>query len=324
MARIRRFGMSKSRIINHLSLIIAAVCFGTIPVFTFYLSLLGVPSLQQSLFRALFTVLYLFIALGATYSYRKVMIKRKHLNHFIIYGLISIALSIIVYITAIAIGTPVIVAVSLTYLYPAITLILSRIFLKEQFTPVRLVAVPLSIAGAIIVSLPLTPELAPVPLAGILLALSNGVFAACYVVLGRKWGGHEGYRPFVTTFWGYFFAMLWMGPIILVLSFFITDPRIIGFQLFLPPLAWLLILGFALIGTAIPYTLTNIGVEEIDASAASIILLLDPISAVIFGIIFMAQPVVFWQAIGAGLILLATILIALEPKLLRRKNLESA
>ena len=105
--------MSKSRILNHLSLIIAAVCFGTIPVFTFYLSLMGVPSLQQSLFRAIFTVLYLLIAMGVAYSYRTVMIKREHLSHFIIYGLIGIALSIIVYITAIAIGTPVIVAVSI-------------------------------------------------------------------------------------------------------------------------------------------------------------------------------------------------------------------
>ncbi|MFX1492498.1 MAG: DMT family transporter, partial [Promethearchaeota archaeon] len=257
--------MSKSRILNHLSLIIAAVCFGTIPVFTFYLSLMGVPSLQQSLFRAIFTVLYLFIALGIAYSYRTVMIKREHLSHFIIYGLIGIALSIIVYITAIAIGTPVIVAVSLTYLYPAITLILSRIFLKEQFTKIRLVAVPLSIAGAVIVSLPLTPYLAPIPLAGVILAISNAIFAACYVVLGRKWGGHEGYRPIVTTFWGYFFAMLWIGPVIIILSFFITDPRIIGFQLILHPVVWLLLLGFALIGTAIPYTLTNIGVEQIDA-----------------------------------------------------------
>lgn len=315
--------MSKSRILNHLSLIIAAVCFGTIPVFTFYLSLMGVPSLQQSLFRAIFTVLYLFIALGIAYSYRTVMIKREHLSHFIIYGLIGIALSIIVYITAIAIGTPVIVAVSLTYLYPAITLILSRIFLKEQFTKIRLVAVPLSIAGAVIVSLPLTPYLAPIPLAGVILAISNAIFAACYVVLGRKWGGHEGYRPIVTTFWGYFFAMLWIGPVIIILSFFITDPRIIGFQPILHPVVWLLLLGFALIGTAIPYTLTNIGVEQIDASAASIILLLDPISAVIFGIFFMAQPVVFWQAIGAGLILLATILIALEPRLQRRNKLEN-
>lgn len=316
--------MTKHRSLQYLSLIIAAVCFGSIPVFSFYLSLLGVSSLQQGLFRAIFTVLFLFIGLGVVFRFRNIMFKREHLSQFIIYGLIGIALGIIAYITAIAIGTPVVVAVSLTYLYPAITLLLGRVFLQEPLTPTRLIAVPLSIAGAVIVSLPLTPDLAPIPIAGIVLAICNAIFAACYMVLGRKWGGHEGYRPTITTFWGYFFAMLWLGPIIFIIGLFINDLRIVGIQLILPPQAWLLLLGFALIATTIPYTLTNVGVEHLDASAASIILLLDPISAVLFGFIFMSQPIAFWQFIGAALILFATILIAIEPRLERRRKPETS
>ncbi|MFX0168187.1 MAG: DMT family transporter [Candidatus Hodarchaeota archaeon] len=312
--------MAKSAVPAYLSLIIAAVGFGSIPVFSFYLSLLGVSSLQQALFRAIFTVIFLFLGLGIAFSFRDIQFQRKHTPHFILYGLIGIALSIIAYISAIAIGTPVVVAVSLTYLYPALTLILSRIFLKELFTLPRLIAVPLSIVGAIIVSLPLTPELEPVPVVGIILSFLNGVFAACYMVLGRKWGGHEGYAPTVTTFWGYFFAMLWMAPLFLIISVLVPDPRIVGFQLVLPPVTWLLLVGFALFATAIPYTLTNVGVERIDASAASILLLLDPVSAVVFGFLFLSQGLAFWQAIGASLILFATVLIAIEPRLQRQKQ----
>ncbi len=87
-----------------------------------------------------------------------------------------------------------------------------------------------------------------------------------------------------------------------------------GFQVFLPPQAWLLLLAFALFGTAVPYLLTNVGIKNIDASAAAIILLLDPICAVIFGIIFLGQPLLLWQAIGAILILIASVLIALESR----------
>lgn len=310
--------MAKSSLVAYVSLIIAAVGFGSIPVFSFYLTLLGVSSLQQALFRAIFTVIFLFIGLGFVFSLRNIRFRREHTTHFALYGLIGIALSIFAYISAIAIGTPVIVAVSLTYLYPAMTLVLGRIFLKEAFTIPRLIAVPLSIMGAIIVSLPLTPELTPIPIMGIVLSFLNGVFAACYMVLGRKWGGYEKYAPTVTTFWGYFFAMLWMGPLFLVVSFFVPDPRIVGFQLFLDPLAWLLLLAFALFGTAIPYTLTNVGVEQLDASAASILLLLDPISAVIFGFLFLGQGLALWQTIGAALILFATVLIALEPRFIKR------
>jgi DME family drug/metabolite transporter len=303
-----------TRVQSYLSLIVAAICFGTIPVFSYYLSILGVPSLQQSLFRAIFTVLFLFIIIGIVYGFRNQRIHREHLPLFILYGLLGIGASIIAYITAIAIGTPVIIAVSLTYLYPSFTLILARLFLKEQLTRLRLVAVPLSIAGAIVISLPLNPEVVPVPLLGIILSISNGVFAACYVVLGRKWGGHEGYPELTTTFWGYLFGALWMGPLILGITLIISDPRIVGFQIFLSPIAWLFLLGFALIGTTIPYTLTNVGVKNVDASAASIILLLDPISAVILGYLFMNQQVALWQFIGAALILLATVIIAIESK----------
>jgi len=316
--------MAKSPLVAYLSLIIAAVGFGSIPVFSFYLSLLGVSSLQQALFRAIFTVIFLFIGLGFAFSFRNIWFRREHTAHFALYGLIGIALSIFAYITAIAIGTPVVVAVSLTYLYPAMTLILSRIFLKESFTIPRLVAVPLSIVGAVIVSLPLTPELAPIPLLGIVFSFFNGVFAACYMVLGRKWGGHEGYSPTVTTFWGYLFAVLWMGPLFLGVSLFLSDPRIVGFQLLLTPPAWLLLLAFALFATAIPYTLTNVGVERLDASAASILLLLDPISAVFFGFLFLGQGLALWQAIGAALILSATVLIALEPRFFKQKANEKS
>jgi DME family drug/metabolite transporter len=315
--------MSNSLKISYVSLIIAAICFGSIPVFSFYLTLLGVSSLQQALFRTSFTVLFIFIGLGLTFSFRNITIQRKHLMQFVVYGLSGIALSLIVYITAMAIGTPVVVAVSITYLYPALTLIMGRVFLREPLTSIRLIAVPLSIVGAIVVSIPIIPYVVAVPVAGLILSFSNAIFAAIYMVLGRKWGGYEGYRPSVTTFWGFFFATLWIVPIILVISLFVNDPRVVGIHFFLPPLGWLLLIGFALIGTTIPYLLTNVGVKQVDASAASIILLLDPISAVIFGIIFLGQPVALWQAMGAALIFLATILIALESRSREHRNIKT-
>ncbi len=308
---------------NYFALIVAAVCFGTIPIFSSYLTgLYGVPSLQQAFFRVFFTVIFLFIGIGIFHSFRGLKLERKHLPSFLLYGLIGIATSIIAYITAIAIGTPVVVAVSLTYLYPAITLLLARWVLKEPLNRVRLIAVPLSVGGAIIVSLPLEITASPVPVVGIILAVANGIFAAFYVIFGRKWGGHEGYNPSMTTFWGYLFALLWMIPLIFSINLVVTDPLVSGFHFLLPLPAWLLLIGFAFVSTTIPYTLVNIGLEGIDASAASIILLLDPISAVVMAYFFLGQAVAFWQFIGAVLILLATTLIAIEPRLVARsKNL---
>ena len=309
------------RVRNYIALIVAAVCFGSIPIFSRYLTVLfGVPSLQQAFFRVFFTVVFLFIGLGIFHSFRGLKLQRKHFPSFLLYGLVGIATSIIAYITAIAIGTPVVIAVSLTYLYPAITLLLSRWFLNEHFNRIRLIAVPLSIGGAIIVSLPLEISASPVPIVGIILALANGIFAAFYVIFGRKWSGIEGYDPSMTTFWGYFFALLWMIPLLFSINLVVTDPLVSGFHLLMPLPAWLLLIAFAFVSTTVPYTLVNVGLKDIDASAASIILLLDPISAVVMAYLFLGQLVAFWQLIGAVLILLATTLIAIEPRLLARSQ----
>jgi drug/metabolite transporter (DMT)-like permease len=62
----------------------------------------------------------------------------------------------------------------------------------------------------------------------------------------------------------------------------------------------------------------NVGVKGIDASVASIILLLDPISAVVMGYLFLQQSINLWQFMGATLILLATLLVAAESRVVSR------
>jgi DME family drug/metabolite transporter len=311
--------MTGSRTSSYLSLVIAAVCFGSIPVFSYYLNLLDVPTVQQAFFRAVFAVFYLSIGVGVFGAFHHLRISRVHLPLFLVYSLLGIALSIVAYITSMAIGTPVIIAVALTYLYPAWTVILARFFLKEPLNWLRLTAVVLSLIGAIVVSLPTELQTTAVPFAGILWAIANGGFAAVYVVFGRKWG-RLGYTPTTTTFWGYSFAALWMVPILLVFPLFITDPRVVGFSLLLPPTAWFLLLLFALVATALPYTLVNVGVKRIDASVASIILLLDPVSATVMGYLFMQQPVSLWQFLGASLILVATLLVGVESRILASRS----
>ena len=304
---------------HYLSLIIAAICFGSIAVFAYYLTLFGVSSTQQTFFRILFTAFFLVCGLGVWLRFRNISIRSEHITLFVFYGLIGVCAPLFTYITSIAIGTPVIVAVSLAYLYPAITLLLARLFLNELLTSKRIIALLCSIAGAIVISTPIISEYLVIPALGIILSALTALFLAGFMVVGRKLGGYEDYNPLVITFWGYLFGSLWMGVILLGLQFLIIDPRIVGFQWVLPIPVWVLLLGFALIATAIPYTLTNYGMKRIDASIASIILLLDPVSSVILGIILMGQVIVFWQIIGASLILIATILIALEQKSSKKK-----
>ncbi len=306
--------VNKSLTLHYSALFLAAICYGSISVFAYYLSLFGVSSSQQTLIRIGLTALILFIGLGVINQFQGVIFQRHHLVFFFGYGLLGICAPLFSYITAIALGTPVVVAVSLAYLYPAITLIFGRIFLGEAITRYRMIALPLSVVAAVLVSFPLSPIISPIPLSGLLLSVATGVFLACNMIFGRKISGHLDYNPLVVTFWGYTIGGFWTGCLVLLLPFIIQDPRIVGFQFFLLPSTWLLLVGFAIIATAIPYSLTNFGMKKIDASAASIVLLFDPVSSIILGFFFMGQGVTFWHFIGASLIILASVLIALELK----------
>ena len=299
---------------HYLSLVIAAICFGSISVFAYYLTLLGVSSTQQAFFRILFTAIFLFCGLGIWTRFNNITIKSEHLPLFISYGLIGVCVPLFSYITAIAIGTPVIVAVSLAYLFPAITLLLARIFLKESLNLIRVFAVFCSLLGVIVISAPFICEYVVAPIHGVIVSTLTAFSLACFMVLGRKFGGYEGYNSLVTTFWAYLFGSIWMGFILLSLRYLIVNPSIDEFQLALPVHTWMLLLGFALVGTALPYTLTNYGLKRINASISSIVLLLDPISSIILGILLIGQLIEPLQLAGASLILLATLFVAIEQK----------
>ena len=317
-ASSRKVPLSSPNIKHYLSLIIAAIFFGSIAIFAYYLTFLGVSSTQQAFFRILFSTFFLFCGVAVWHRSHKIFIKRKDLPLFVIYGLIGVCAPLFSYITAIAIGTPVVVAVSLAYLYPIITLGLARITLKESLTYRRLLAVVSSTAGAIIISAPVLFEYAEIPLLGVILSTLTAIFLAAFMVLGRNFSRNEKYHSMVTTFWAYFFGSLWMGIILLGLQLLVIDPRIVGFQLFLPIHAWLLLVCFALIATAIPYGLVNYGMKRVDASIASIVLLIDPLSSVILGIVLLGQTVTFLQVVGTTLILLGTIIVASKEESLKQ------
>jgi DME family drug/metabolite transporter len=178
--------LTKSTIKYYLSLIIAAICFGSIAVFTYFLTLFGVSSTQQTFFRILFTAFYLFCGLGFWFHFRNISIKLNHSVLFVFYGFVGVCAPLFSYITAIAIGTPVIVAVSLVYLYPAITLLLARIFLNEPFTLTRIIAVICSITGAIVISTPIFFEHLVVPLLGIIAFSTNCCIFSMFHGIGKE------------------------------------------------------------------------------------------------------------------------------------------
>ena len=72
------------------------------------------------------------------------------------------------------------------------------------------------------------------------------------------------------------------------------------------------ILGLAVLGTIVPYGLLYLGLSNMEAGAASVLLLVEPLSVLVMSAIFLGQTVDWWQAAGGVLILGAGVLVARE------------
>jgi drug/metabolite transporter (DMT)-like permease len=249
-------------------------------------------------------------------------VRRSDVKFFVINGLFGVALSVSAYLSSIALGTPVAVAVTLSYLQPMFSVILARLFLCEGITSTKVVAVIASILGASIVSgiWQIFGSTTPIPAVGAALATMNGFFYSVYIIVGRLSGSKKSYNYATTMFYSFFFATLWMVPIWLTMAVTLNNPIVSGFVLDLTSEGWILILIMILLATVLPYSLLAMGLRKVRASRAGVILLIEPVSVFIQSVLILGQPLTPWGLAGAALILAATILVSLEGKVAGIRN----
>jgi len=276
---------------------------------------MGVPSIQQAFFRALLTTLFFGLILLTKPEMRR--ISRSDVRIFIVNGLFGVSLSMIAYLSSIAVGTPVAVAVTLSYLQPMFAVILARLFLNETVTPIRIAAVVISIIGASVVSgiWQMLGAITSINVVGVVLAASNGFFYAVYVIIGRLSGSKRQYNSSTTMFYSFFFGLMWVSIFWFLVGSFIGYGGISGVVLDLSFEALGLLLMLGVFGTIIPYGLLSMGLTYVRASIAGILLLVEPVSVMVMGLLILGEPLTSWSLFGSILVLSATILISLEKKL---------
>jgi drug/metabolite transporter (DMT)-like permease len=106
-----------------------------------------------------------------------------------------------------------------------------------------------------------------------------------------------------------------MAPVWLIMGLTINNPIVSGFVLDLTLDGWLLILMLIFLATILPYGLLAMGLRKVKASKAGVILLVEPVSVFIEGVLILGQPLTPWGLAGAVLILGATMLVSLEERI---------
>jgi len=294
----KSFALRKS----HGFVMLSALGFSFILIFSTFLKNSGMSSLQQVLFRIGISLAMLSLIL---FSKKQLYFPRKEdLLFFSAFGLVS-SLFLLTALSPLVFGVPIAVAIALTFTQPIFTALISHFTKKERVTSSKLCVILVGIVGAFLVTGMEVSEIINLNVnPGIAFALSSGFLYAAYLWLKRN-AIEKKYTPFQTLFNTFLFALLFTMVIGVILRNFTSNPLLISIKI---PSAyeWVLLFLFATVCTVLPYGVLNyVMVEEISPTTEGLLLLGDPLLHIVWAILFFQQFVSFPQYFGAFLILLS-------------------
>lgn len=188
-------------------------------------------------------------------------------------------------------------AAILLYSFPAMVVILARIFLGESLTLPKILALVLTVGGIFLVAGAYDPanlEVSPFVLAtGLLAALCFGL----YPVFGKPVTGRLNPSTILTYALGF-------GAAIMLISAIPTLATLSG----LPPTYYALLLLMALAHTALGYALYTFGIRRLEAGQAAIIATLEAVVAGVLGVTLLGEELTFLKVLGGLLVLIGAML----------------
>lgn len=289
-----------------LIVIIAAILWGSLGIFTRALTQLNFSVFQITFSRALVTFIVSFLIILFT-NKKEFRIKLKDLWLFAANGLISIVLFNVLYFYTIE-NTTLSIAAILLYTSPFFVMILAFFFFKEKITKKMTLALIIAIVGCFLTtgiigsSISLNPEFI---FTGILSGFFYSLYSIFSTVILKK------YSPFTLIFYTFLFASLGLAPLA-NLPVYISNINLISS-------VFIFLIGT--ITTMIPFFLYTLGLKYMEAGKASILSFIEPLTATVLGIAIFHEQLTIQNITGIILIFIAMIILNLKTKKLNVNQL---
>ncbi|HZY66087.1 MAG TPA: DMT family transporter [Rubrobacteraceae bacterium] len=282
---------TRDRVLGALAVAAAASMWGTLGYLAKLLYAQGVSFEALVAFRAVFGWFAVAGFLLVTQGVSTLRVGKRDLLFLFFMGLFGVAGFYLFYFYTVqesTIGT----AAILLYSFPALVVILARIFLGESLTPPKILALILTVGGVFLVAGAYDPanlEVNPfVLLTGLLAALCFGL----YPIFGKPVTG----RLNPSTILSYALAF---GAMILLVTAIPTLDTLAG----LPPGYYVLLLLMAIAHTAFGYALYTFGIRRLEAGQVAIIATLEAVVAGILGAALLGETLTFLKILGGLLVL---------------------
>lgn len=274
-----------------LFVLFASACFGTLAIFGKYAAATGLNTTTLLTYR--FVIGTAVLWLGFAVFGRAVRLRGHHLRIALGLGFLYAAFSGLFFWGLLYV--PAGVAGITFYTFPVLVYVLSIRFLHERLTQRKVLALAIALGG---VGLIVTGNTSDIDVIGVVLVFLAACGYAMYVT---------GSRAVLATIP----ADLLAGTALIAtaatyvifggMSGRLATPG--GFD------QWAIILGIAVVGTAIPLLLYVSGLARIEASHAAVISTAEPVVTVVLGVVLLGESLALPIVLGGGLVILGVLII---------------
>src|SRR5699024_7179487 len=223
-------------------------------------------------------------------------------KYFIGTGIFSIVFFNFCMFTAIDLST-IPVATALLYTGPAFVMILSFIFFREPLTKPKITALVITIIGSALIVGLIPLDLNILQLTSILFGLGSGLGYALYSVFSKF--ALKKYTTLSITAYTFIIAAISLLP------FFPYQEKL---PLLMEPRVLFFAAGLGFLPTAFAYIIYTYGLNQTEASKASILTTIEPVVATLIGIFIFQEAFTPVQMVGMLCIIGAVILIQISPR----------
>ena len=264
----------------------------------------ALPSLVLAFWRDLFAAATL--ALGLFFFRRRGTLweHRRHLPFFIAYGFVLAAFNGL-WTTSIALNGAAVGTV-LAYSAPAFTTLVEWRFFGERVSPVKVIAILLSLAGCVAVSGAYDSAAWAVAPLGIAIGLLSGLGFSAYSLMGKASSRRE-LEAWSVTCWGFAFAavflLLFQVPLRQINDLFWLGTSLHG---------WSVLLLLAIAPTVGGYGMYTASMKYLPAGTANLITTLEPPLTVLVAYLLLQERMTGVQAVGSLLVVAGVVLVRIR------------
>lgn len=260
-----------------------------------------IPPLVLAFWRAVFCTLTLILALKVLRP-SLFRVTPAQLRYLLLYGLMLAIFNSLWTLSVAWNGAA--VSNVLVYCSTAFTALLGWWILKEQLTPVKILAVAVCLTGTVFVSQALNPQAWQSNLLGILTGVLSGLLYAIYSLMGRSASG-RGLNPWTTLCYTFGFAVIFLGLFnLLPLHLPGAAARPADFLWLADQWGgWGLLFLLAAGPTVVGFGLMNVSLSYLPSSTANLILTLEPVLTVTTAYLLLGERMTLLQGLGSVLII---------------------